>query len=132
MEQSDSQPARHWIVTVGSWVTGVGLLLLSVQCFVYPDAAKGYGVFPLDDNGYAYLLATGMRDFALGCVTLYLLTHFRASLGPYMLILTIVPVSDTLIVLKYGESSIGLIPHIVGIIGLLVVSILAFREQAQT
>ena len=117
------------VITVGSWITGVGLILLAVQCLVYPGAAEGYGVSPIDDNGFAYLLATGMRDLFFGIVTIYLLLNFRPALGVYYLAMLIVPIADALIVLRYGNSLLSLWPHVAGIFVVGALSILCFREQ---
>ena len=119
------------VVTVGSWIAGVGLILLALQCFVYPDVAKGYGVSPVDDNGFAYLLATGMRDLFMGVATIYLLLWHRTALPFYFLAMLIVPIADTSIVLRYGDSWISTLPHVIGIIGLAVLSWLAYREQGR-
>ncbi|MEL7498632.1 MAG: DUF4267 domain-containing protein [Planctomycetota bacterium] len=123
-------PKRSLIVTIGAWLTGVGLILLGLQCLVYPGAADGYGVSPLDANGTAFLLATGMRDFVLGLVTIYLLLRHRATLPIFFLIMIILPLADTLIVLKYGTQLIGILPHVVGIVGLSVIAWFAFHEQS--
>lgn len=120
---------HHPIVTWGSWITGIGLILLAIQCFVYDGAADGYGVSPLDANGMAYLIATGMRDFSLGLITLFLLLKFRKALPVFFLLLAIVPVADTLIVIGYGNSTLSLAPHVIGLVGLLVISFFAFQES---
>ena len=104
-------------------------MLLAIQCFVYDGAADGYGVSPIDSNGFAYLLATGMRDFSLGLITLFLLLKFRQALPVYFLLLAFVPVADTLIVIRYGTSILSLAPHLIGLIGLLVISFFAFQES---
>lgn len=123
------KPTQSIIVTWGSWIAGIGLILLAAQCFVYQGAADGYGVSPVDDKGFAYLLATGMRDLSLGMTTIFLLLKHRSSLGIYFLLLTVVPIADTLIVLRYGNSVFNLAPHVIGIVGLLAIAYLAIQEQ---
>lgn len=129
---SNSPRKPHLIVTFGGWITGIGLILLALQCFVYPGVEEGYGVAPVDEKGFAYLLATGMRDLFLGITTIYLLLHFRASLPFFFLAMLIVPISDTLIVLRYGDSMLSAWPHVVGIIGLSVISFFAYHESENT
>ena len=127
-----SSPAihsRNRIVTIGSWFTGLGLILLAIQCLIYPGAAEGYGVSPIDEKGFAYLLATGMRDLFFGLVTIYLLLNFRAALGVFFLAMLIVPIADTLIVLRYGNSLLSTWPHVTGIFVIGILSFLSFREQ---
>ena len=128
--EPDSNPFRfRWMVTLGSWFTGISLVLLAIQCLVYDGAAEGYGVAPIDENGKAYLLATGMRDLALGVMTLFLLIKFRPCLPIYFLIMTIIPIADTLIVMNYGNSMASTTLHVIGIVGLLALSLLAFFEN---
>ncbi len=128
------QPSKHsnWkstIVTWGSVLTGAGLILLGMHVFVPEFAAWGYGVEPLDDKGTAYLTATGARDLSLGLMTLYLLKYHRAAIAIFMLCMLVVPVADTLIVLKYGEQVWKILPHAVGIVGISAISYFAFAEQ---
>lgn len=127
-DTSSISSKKNPIVTFGGWITGIGLILLALQCFVYPGVAEGYGVAPVDDNGFAYLLATGMRDLFLGITTIYLMLRFRAALPFYFLAMIVVPVADTLIVLRYGDSMLSTLPHVAGIIGLAVFSFFAYRE----
>lgn len=117
------------IVTCGAWLTGIGLVVLGLQCLVFPGAADGYGVSPLDKNGFAYLLATGMRDLSLGLITIYLLLRFRPALSVFFSLLTIIPIADVLIVWNYGNSLLSLGVHLVGVVGLSVIAVCAFAEQ---
>ncbi len=117
------------IVTWGAWLTGVGLILLGVQCLVFPGAADGYGVSPIDEKGFAYLLATGMRDLSLGLITIYLLLRFRSALAVYFALLIIIPVADALIVWNYGNSLVSLGVHLVGVVGLCVIAVCAALDQ---
>ena len=118
------------MVNLGSWITGIGLILLALQCFVVPWAAEGYGVSPIDENGFAYLLATGMRDLFMGIATLYLLLHHRSALPFFFLAMIVVPLADTLIVLRYGDSLLATGPHVIGLVGLALLSYLAHRENS--
>ena len=116
------------IVTIGGWITGMGLIFLGLHCLFFPNVAEGYGVSPVDDKGFAYLLATGMRDLFIGIATIYLLIRFRAALPFYFFAMLIIPIADVLIVLRYGDSYINTWPHAAGIIALSLISYLAFRE----
>ena len=124
-----TNPPNSPIVTIGSWMAGIGLIMLAVQCLVYPGAAEGYGVSPVDERGFAYLLATGMRDLTLGILTIYLLLNFRAALGFFFLVMLVVPIADTLIVMQYGNSLFSIWPHVGGLVVLAVLSILCIRER---
>ena len=120
------------IVTVGAWITGVSLILLGCLCLVFDGIAEGYGVFPVDEKGTGYLLATGMRDVSLGMVTLFLLLRFRAAMPVYLCLLSFIPFADALIVLKYGSPGLSLGIHVVGFFGLIVMAVCAFREQKRS
>jgi len=120
------------IVTAGGWITGVSLILIGISSLFYPGMAEGYGVFPVDEKGAAYLLATGMRDLSLGGITLLMLTRFRSGMAMYLLMLAIIPIADVLINLKYGSSTLSLIVHVVGVIGLVVMTVFAFRENSSS
>ena len=118
-----------FIVTAGAWITGVSLILLGFLCLVFNGIAEGYGVFPVDEKGTGYLVATGMRDVSLGMVTLYLLLRFRAAMPVYLCMLSFIPFADALIVLKYGSPGLSLGVHVVGFVGLIVMAVCAFGEQ---
>ena len=130
--QPPSDNRNKWasvVVTCGAWLTGIGLVLLGLQCLVFSGAADGYGVSPIDEKGFAYLLATGMRDLALGLITIYLLLCFRSALAVYFALLIIIPFADALIVLNYGNSVLSLAVHLVGVVGLCVITAYAALEQ---
>ena len=127
--QQHDNSYRSLIVTAGGWITGVSLILIGISSLFYPGMAEGYGVFPVDEKGAAYLLATGMRDLSLGGITLLMLTRFRSGMAMYFCLLMIIPIADVLINLKYGSSTLSLIVHVVGVIGLVVMTVFAFREN---
>ena len=120
---------EHPIVTWGARLTAAGLILLGLHVAVPDLAAWGYGIEPLDDNGEAYLIAAGVRDFSLGLMTLYLLRQYRGALGVFFLFMLVIPVFDTILVLRYATEVWKIFPHATGVIGLAVISFFAFREQ---
>lgn len=128
MAESELQP-HHPIVTWGTRLIGIGLIALGLHVFAPSLAAWGYGVTPVDQNGTAYLQATGMRDLALGLMTLYLLSRFRRSIGVFLMCMLVIPISDTIIVLQYGTASWKILPHAAGLIGIAVIIFFAFKEQ---
>lgn len=120
---------NHPIVTWGSILTGVGLIILGLHVLATDFAATGYGVSPLDANGKAYLLAAGARDLALGMTTLYLLKCNRSALAAYFFCMLTIPIADTMIVLGYGNAIWKIWPHAIGAVGIAVIGIFAFREN---
>lgn len=123
------EPELNPLVTWGARLTGIGLIALGLHVFLPDLAAWGYGVFPLEPNGKAYLVAAGMRDLSLGLMTLYLLGAHRETLGMFFLFLLVIPIADTAIVLVHGSNPVKILPHAVGVVALPIISWLAFREQ---
>lgn len=117
------------IVTWGTRLIGIGLILLGLHVFAPELAAWGYGVTPVDQNGTAYLIATGARDLALGLMTLFLLGNYRQCIGVFLLCMLVIPIADTIIVLRFGAASWKVLPHVAGLIGIAVVAFSAFKEQ---
>ena len=120
------------IVTWGSRLTALGLILLGLHV-LFPDfAAWGYGVDPVGDNGKAYVTAAGFRDLSLGLMTLFLLQNHRSALGWFFVLMMIVPMADLIIVLQYGSAAWKVLPHAIGLIGIGVIAFSAFKEQARS
>ncbi|MEU6343578.1 DUF4267 domain-containing protein [Streptomyces sp. NPDC046977] len=67
-------------------------------------AAAGYGV-PAEGAGGAYLTVKGLRDGAYGLLGLALLAFAGATAEAwYMLVVALLPLGDTLIVLRNGGT----------------------------
>nr|WP_238341488.1 DUF4267 domain-containing protein [Actinopolymorpha rutila] len=68
-------------------------------------AAAGYGVPAKQDGDPAYLTIKGLRDGTFGILGLALLALVGAQAEAwFMLVVAIVPIGDTLIVLRHGGS----------------------------
>ncbi|NUR91537.1 MAG: DUF4267 domain-containing protein [Nonomuraea sp.] len=87
-------------------VLNLVVLLIGVRFLVVPRAAAtAYGVSAVADDHGAYLTIKGLRDGTFGLLGLALL----AFVGPqaeawYMLIVALLPLGDTLIVLRNGGT----------------------------
>ncbi|GAA4605049.1 DUF4267 domain-containing protein [Actinoallomurus liliacearum] len=82
------------------------VLFIGLRFLLAPQAsATGYGV-PAKENGdSAYLTIKGLRDFTYGVLGAVLLAFASAhAVGWYMLVVAILPLGDTLIVLRHGGS----------------------------
>ncbi|GAA1303129.1 membrane protein [Planotetraspora silvatica] len=82
------------------------IIFIGVRFLVVPRAsAAGYGV-PAKENGdAAYLTIKGLRDLTYGLLGLALLAFVSARAEAwYMLIVALVPLGDTLIVLRHGGT----------------------------
>ncbi|WP_067500941.1 DUF4267 domain-containing protein [Actinoplanes sp. TFC3] len=94
-------------VAYGLAIVVVGFVVwLGFRFLLAPQtAAAGYGVPAKVDGDRAYLLVKGERDLALGLVGAALLAFSTAhAVGWYMLACAIIPLGDTLIVLRHGGS----------------------------
>jgi Domain of unknown function (DUF4267) len=90
-----------------SGVIAVGIVFIGCRFLLAPSsAATAYGV-PADAEPHsrAYLSAKGIRDIASGLFAAMLIAFGSAhALGWFMLIASIIPLSDAVIVLHQGGS----------------------------
>ena len=97
---------------IGYWLCGLialGIGLIGVRFFLRPYvAAAGYGVgVSRDARWEAYLSAKAIRDIACGLFTaILILNRSPHLLGWFMLVATIIPLSDAAIVLGHGGTKI--------------------------
>ena len=91
-------------VTIGLWfagVVGVGIVLIGARFFAQPAAASAlFGVPAAADD--AYLATKGVRDIASGLFIGLMILHGQPRLvGWFMLLATLIPIVDGLIVLRH-------------------------------
>ncbi|AXB47234.1 DUF4267 domain-containing protein [Amycolatopsis albispora] len=88
-------------------VVGLGIIYVGANFLLGPDAAAtGYGV-PASSAGDAgaYLAVKGIRDVASGLVLLTLMAlGQRRAMGWVLLAMTVIPLTDGLIVLTHDGS----------------------------
>lgn len=87
-------------------VLSLFVLFIGVRFLVAPRAsAAGYGVPAKEDGDAAYLTIKGLRDSTFGILGLALIAFSNAhAVGWFMLVVAIVPLGDTLIVLRHGGT----------------------------
>jgi Domain of unknown function (DUF4267) len=95
---------------VGFYLSGViaaGIIFIGCRFLLAPStAAAAYGVpASIEPHSRAYLSAKGMRDIVSG-LFIALLMAYRSThvLGWFMLIATLIPIVDAMIVLREGGS----------------------------
>jgi hypothetical protein len=95
------------LTTIGSVLAeliGGGIILIGARSFWAPQAASGFGIprTPVADQAFqAWLRVKGVRDIASGLFVAVLLANGSAHLlGWFMLVATLIPVGDALIVLR--------------------------------
>src|SRR6516225_3334927 len=97
---------------IGFYLSGViaaGIIFIGGRFLLAPSlAAAGYGVpAGTEPHSRAYLFAKGIRDIASGLFIAMLIAYGSAhALGWFMLIATLIPIADALIVLLQGSSRI--------------------------
>ncbi|HEY2528040.1 MAG TPA: DUF4267 domain-containing protein [Xanthobacteraceae bacterium] len=96
--------------SIGFYLSGViaaGIIFVGARFLLAPSlAAAGYGVpAGAEPRSRAYLSAKGIRDIASGLFATILIVYGSAHpLGWFMLVATIIPISDAAIVLHQGGS----------------------------
>jgi hypothetical protein len=82
------------------------VLLIGVRFLLAPQAAAaGYGVPARKDGDPAYVTIKGLRDSCYGILGLALLAFAGAHAeGWFMLVVALVPLGDTVIVLRHGGT----------------------------
>ena len=116
-------PLRAALVLVGLGLVGLGL-----QAMVAPGTASGAFGVPSEDG--AWVAAAGLRDIALGAMTFALIAWQPRGLLVFLPAMVLVPLGDILIVLIWGESVMGIAPHVFGAVALGSISVLAWRDHA--
>jgi hypothetical protein len=90
-----------------SGVIAVGIVFIGCRFLLAPSsAAAAYGVpAGAEPHSRAYLFAKGIRDIASGLFAAMLIAFGSAhALGWFMLIATIIPIADAVIVLLQGRN----------------------------
>jgi len=113
------------LVTIGTVLVGLSLLGLGVHCLLPAIASAGYGI-PIGDANPGYLFATGARDAVLGLMALGILFWHRRALPLFLSCLVLLPIADVAIVMAQGTGLKGIGPHAFGVVGLLVLSAMAW------
>ena len=95
---------------IGFYLSGViaaGIIFIGCRFLLAPStAATAYGVpAGAEPHLQAYLFAKGIRDIASGLFVAMLMAYGSAhALAWFMLIATLIPIADAMIVLRQGGS----------------------------
>jgi hypothetical protein len=115
--------------TIGFYLSGViaaGIIVIGCRFLLAPStAAAAYGVAAgAEPHSQAYLFAKGIRDIASGLFVAMLMAYGSAhALGWFMLIATLIPIADAMIVLRHGGSrTIAFGVHGVTAVAMLIIS----------
>jgi hypothetical protein len=98
---------------------GLGMIFLGARFFLSPEAATaGFGIHFNSQGDYSFHYIKGIRDVFSGLlICILVLIKEKRALGVTLLVGTMIPVNDMLIVL--GKSYNGVseaIPHIIAVV----------------
>jgi Domain of unknown function (DUF4267) len=102
--------AERMMTSIGFYLSGViaaGIIFIGCRFLLAPStAAVAYGVPASNEpHSRAYLSAKGIRDIASGLFVAMLMVYGSTRvLGWFMLIATLIPIVDAMIVLRDGGS----------------------------
>ena len=116
--------AYGYAVLLNLLVIFIGLRFLLVP----QAAAAGYGVPAKKDGDAVYLTIKGQRDFVYGIIGLALLAFVGARAEAwFMLLVALIPLSDTVIVLRNGGTkAVAFGIHFATAVAVLVSAVLLF------
>lgn len=102
-----------------AFLTGLGLIFIGARFLIAPETAEvGYGIYFNEQGDYSFHYIKGIRDLMSGLlICILVLSKQTRALGITLLVGTIVPIVDMLIVFSKDYSGIAqAIPHISAII----------------
>jgi hypothetical protein len=105
-----------WCITLA---TGALLVFIGARFFLVPKPAEtAFGIHVNVDGNFSFHYIKGIRDMAVGLLTIVLLlTKELRALGWMMFCSTIIPVNDFLIVLNSpGHLTGSLFPHLIAVV----------------
>jgi quercetin dioxygenase-like cupin family protein len=102
-----------------AFLTGLGMIFIEARFLIAPETAEaGYGIHFNELSDYSFHYIKGIRDLFAGLlICMLILSRQIKALGITLLIGTIIPIADMLIVLSKDYNRITqAIPHISAII----------------
>lgn len=100
-------------------ITGILLIIIGVRFFLVPQEAElAFGIKTATGADYSFHYIKGIRDLSVGMVTLIMLfARTQRGLGILLLTMTLVPLTDFLIVLNTpGHLTARLYPHLTAVV----------------
>ena len=102
-----------------AFLTGLGLIFIGARFLIAPETAEaGYGIHFNEQGDYSFHYIKGIRDLMSGLlICIFVLSKQTKALAITLLVGTIVPIVDMLIVLSKDYNGLTqAIPHISAII----------------
>lgn len=101
------------------FLTGLGLIFIGARFLLSPETAEaGYGIHFNEQGDYSFHYIKGIRDLFAGLLfCILILSKQTKALGITLLVGTIIPIIDLLIVLSKDYNGVAqAMPHISAII----------------
>jgi hypothetical protein len=117
-----------------AFLTGLGMIFIGARFLIAPETAEaGYGVHFRELGDYSFHHIKGIRDVFSGLVIcIFVLTKQIKALGITLLVGTIIPVVDMLIVFSKDYNGIEqAIPHISAMIVCATVGAILLMSKTQ-
>jgi hypothetical protein len=117
-----------------AFLLGLGMIFLGVRFFLSPEVATtGFGIHINANGDYSFQYIKGIRDIFSGLlICLFVVMNQRQALGMTLLVGTMIPVNDMLIVLSKSYNGVlQAMPHIIAIIICAVFGIILLATKPQ-
>ena len=119
------------IVQWGPVALALGFFGIAVHAVIAPThAAEIYGV-PVEQDGLAWVRATGLRDGVLGIITLSIRKHTHL-LSSFLAAVVVLPIADIAIVLSGTGQPVATLPHVLGAMGVGLLWLLTIKSPRNT
>ncbi len=106
-------------ISAVAWLIGLGLVFIGLRFLIAPEKAEiSYGIQYAEDGDYSFHYIKGVRDLLSGLlICAFVWAKQRKALAIALLLGTMVPSVDLLIVLSHGYTTIApAIPHICALV----------------
>jgi quercetin dioxygenase-like cupin family protein len=120
------------IIIAIAFLTGLGLTFIGARFLIAPEAAEiSYGIHFNENGDYSFHYIKGIRDLLSGLlICIFVLSKQIKALGTFLLLGTMVPVVDMLIVLsKDYNSPAQAIPHVSAIVTCFSLGLILLRNK---
>ena len=118
-----------------AFLTGLGLIFIGARFLTSPEVAEvGYGIHFNEQGDYSFHYIKGIRDLFTGLlICIFVLSKQTKALATTLLVGTIIPIMDMIIVLSKDYNCIvQAIPHISAIIVCFLFGVILLRKKKQS
>jgi len=117
-----------------AFLTGLGMIFIGARFLIAPETAEaGYGIHFNEQGNYSFQNIKGIRDLFSGLlICIFVLSKQTKALATTLLVGTIIPIVDMLIVLSKDYNGVTqAIPHISAIIVCFLFGVILLRNKKE-